>query len=184
MRCIQSLEFKIKRGVHDDRQFDIRLRFLRFPGRGFFRLRGGITKFRAKLLLKFSRDLPQGSAVFRVHFFHHGREFEGIAFGPAAEALEYTALEICRERWRVFLSIVIRQGTEAVMLFAFTFDLDAVVPKHLFKVEPLAKLFEVYPCFHSVISRVEGVRNKSSVIIKARLNKGVNVTDLSSIRCY
>ena len=44
-----------------------------------------------------------------------------IAFGTATEALKDAAFQICRERSGVFLSIVLRQRAEAVMLLTLPY---------------------------------------------------------------
>src|ERR1017187_1960478 len=96
----------------------------------------------------------QGRPAIQVCLFHEVREVEDVALCAAAETLENPFVQIRRERWRIFLSIVIRQRTVAVMLVALALDLDTVVFEHGGEVETSAERLEVYPVrFHSVVLR-------------------------------
>src|SRR5262245_57587841 len=129
MRLIQSFEFKIKWSIDDRRQTFLFLLF----NRQLLLNCLNVYEFKAKSPLQFGCNFAKCRAILRADIFHQGCELQNIAFCTAPETLENSPIEIGRERRRVFLSIVIWQRTVTVMLIAFPFYLDTVMPKHFFK---------------------------------------------------
>ena len=88
VRVLQTFQLEIERWVGERKRG--------FTLSGFRRARGLSVgwRFREEMRLELDRYLPERASVRRVDSLHEGGEFEHVASGPAAEALEYALIEI------------------------------------------------------------------------------------------
>lgn len=162
---VEVLQFEVKRGVDDDVLGRIVVAGVwQFPLLG---VHFGTARVRLLCLLRleFRRDEPflkdesrlsSVQSILGVQLLHEHGEVNEVPFGTAAEALEYAFDQICRKGFRILLSFVVRQGTEAVMLVASYLEFDAVMPEHVSEFKLLAQFPEVNPFGHINIPGVEG----------------------------